>query len=143
MANPTGPFSLLFFWCGCGLYPFTAPYMKKGVRDMPYRSNTPCKHPGCAKLVPYGSKYCGDHEVLHRSDRDSSGKRGYNSKWQKARARYLVKHPLCVECSKKGVYVKATVVDHVADPQAFLRSRGIWRIHQCRSRTSILWRRGG
>ena len=113
MVNSTGPFSLLFFWCGCGLYPFTAPYIKKGVCGMPYRSNTPCKHPGCAKLVPYGNKYCSEHEALHCCDRDSSGKRGYNSKWQKARARYLVKHPLCAECSKKGVYVKATVVDHV------------------------------
>lgn len=80
---------------------------------MPYRSNTPCKHPGCAKLVSYGCQYCSDHAALHRSDRDSSGKRGYDSKWQKARARYLSKHPLCVECGKKGMYVKATVVDHI------------------------------
>ena len=87
--------------------------MKKGVRGMPYRSNTPCKHPGCAKLVPYGSKYCDDHEVLHRSDRDSSGKRGYNSKWQKERLRFLQSHPLCVRCEKEGKYVKATVVDHI------------------------------
>lgn len=25
---------------------------------MPYRPNTPCRHPGCAALVPYGQKYC-------------------------------------------------------------------------------------
>ena len=79
---------------------------------MPYRPNTPCKHPGCPKLVAYGKQYCEDHEGLHRSDRDNASKRGYNSKWQKGRARYLRAHPLCVECQREGKLVKATVVDH-------------------------------
>ncbi len=87
--------------------------LRKGDVDMPYRSNTPCKHPGCAKLVPYGSKYCKYHEALHRSDRDSASRRGYNSRWQKARVRYLHSHPLCVECKKAGKLTQATVVDHI------------------------------
>ncbi len=33
---------------------------------MPYRPNTPCRHPGCAALVPYGQKYCEKHKALHR-----------------------------------------------------------------------------
>lgn len=33
---------------------------------MPRRLDVPCKHPGCPKLVPYGSHYCTEHEALHR-----------------------------------------------------------------------------
>lgn len=79
---------------------------------MPYRSDTPCKHPGCPKLVAYGTKYCEVHAAAHLGDRESACTRGYGSRWQKARARYLTKHPLCVECQKAGKYVTATVVDH-------------------------------
>ena len=28
---------------------------------MPRRSNTPCKHPGCGRLVPYGTMYCDEY----------------------------------------------------------------------------------
>ena len=109
---PQGLF--LCFSFGAGADFILSPHpITEGSGIMPYRSNTPCKHPGCAKLVPYGSKYCSNHEVLHKDDRVSSGRRGYNSKWQTAREKFLAKHPLCVECYKKGVYVKATVVDHV------------------------------
>ncbi len=47
------------------------------------------------------------------TNRESSSKRGYGSRWQKARAAYLRKHPLCIEHSKLGQVVKATVVDHI------------------------------
>ena len=40
-------------------------------------------------------------------------RKGYGSRWQKARAVYLQSHPLCVRCLAKGRYVKATVVDHI------------------------------
>ena len=52
---------------------------------------------------------------MHRGDRKSSGKRGYNSRWQKARARFLAKseNVFCVECKKEGKLVRATVVDHI------------------------------
>ncbi len=90
---------------------------------MPYRPSTPCKHPGCPELVPYGKKYCEEHEKLYHGERDSAHKRGYNSKWQKARKRYLSAHPLCVRCQKDGKYVRATVVDHIVphrgDPVLF------------------------
>lgn len=81
---------------------------------MPYRPSVPCKHPGCPALVPYGSgPYCDKHKDLHQGDRDSASKRGYNSRWQKARVRYLHSHPLCVECKKQGRITQATVVDHI------------------------------
>ena len=64
---------------------------------MPSRPNTPCRHPGCAALVPYGTKYCDKHRSLHPEDTRSA----------------LETHPLCVECLKQGRYVKATDVDHI------------------------------
>ena len=67
---------------------------------MPMKPKKPCRHPGCPKLTD--GLYCEEHEALHRGDRASSSKRGYNRQWQKARARYLKAHPLCVQCMKEG-----------------------------------------
>ena len=83
------------------------------VGTMPRRPNTPCKHPGCGRLVPYGTMYCEEHKPLHQHDRKTTAEKGYGSRWQKARAVYLQSHPLCVRCLAKGRYVKATVVDHI------------------------------
>ena len=80
---------------------------------MPSRPNVPCRHPGCAALVPYGKKYCEAHRALHPEEARSAGSRGYGRAWQKARKRYLEAHPLCAECMKEGKYVKATDVDHI------------------------------
>ncbi|EGC00370.2 HNH endonuclease [Pseudomonas sp. TJI-51] len=43
----------------------------------------------------------------------TSSQRGYNYKWQKARERHLLDHPLCVYCARFGRTTAATVVDHV------------------------------
>ena len=80
---------------------------------MPSRPNTPCKHPGCPALVPYGTRYCEKHKPLHSDEQRSANPRGYDHRWNKARKRYLVTHPLCAECLKRGRYVKATDVDHI------------------------------
>ena len=45
--------------------------------------------------------------------RGTSAQRGYGYKWQQARAGYLAKHPLCVECERQGRVVAATDVDHI------------------------------
>jgi 5-methylcytosine-specific restriction protein A len=80
---------------------------------MPRKPNTPCKHPSCARLVPYGQKYCDIHRSLHSHDRASATERGYDARWQKARKKFLHSHPLCEECKRGGKFVKATVVDHI------------------------------
>ena len=101
---------------GSAEFPILSPHLPLGRSDgMPYRPSVPCKHPRCPALVPYGSgPYCCDeHKALHQGDRDSASKRGYNSRWQKARVRYLHSHPLCVECRKQGRLTEATVVDHI------------------------------
>jgi len=47
--------------------------------------------------------------------RESSTKRGYGYAWQKARAGYLMSHPLCAGCEKKDPprLTAATEVDHI------------------------------
>ena len=48
-----------------------------------------------------------------RADKQgSSTQRGYGYAWQKARAGYLLSHPLCVYCERDGRAEPATVVDH-------------------------------
>ena len=86
---------------------------ERRLQTLPSRPNTPCRHPGCAALVPYGTKYCEKHRPLHPEDTRSAGSRGYGTAWNRARKRYLETHPLCVECLKAGRYVKATDVDHI------------------------------
>lgn len=80
---------------------------------MPYKPKVPCKHPGCANLVVGGNKYCNEHKPLHPEDTRSAAKRGYNNKWQAKRKRFLIQHPLCEDCKRKGKITKATVVDHI------------------------------
>ncbi len=80
---------------------------------MARRPNVPCKHPGCAALVPYGTSYCVRHAPLHRADRESAARRGYDAAWRRESKRYLLEHPLCVRCLSDGHAVPATVVDHV------------------------------
>ena len=69
---------------------------------MPRRPKVPCRHPGCAELVPIGTKYCDRHKSLHPEEVRSAGSRGYGRAWQKARKEYLAANPLCVECMKEG-----------------------------------------
>jgi len=43
----------------------------------------------------------------------TSSQRGYNYRWQQARERYLLDHPLCVYCARKGMTTAASIVDHI------------------------------
>jgi 5-methylcytosine-specific restriction protein A len=64
-----------------------------------------------------GSGYCQAHKRAIKKEvesrRETSNKRGYGYKWQKAREGYLRSHPLCTEHEQRGEIVKATVVDHI------------------------------
>ncbi|KQP20560.1 hypothetical protein [Pseudorhodoferax sp. Leaf267] len=42
----------------------------------------------------------------------TTGQRGYNYRWQQARARHLRNNPLCTMCEAAGRVELATVVDH-------------------------------
>jgi len=45
--------------------------------------------------------------------RESASKRGYGHRWQQCRKRVLAQNPLCASCLKKGLYVPASLVDHI------------------------------
>ncbi len=81
---------------------------------MPYKPRRPCRYPGCPGFAEQGQVFCKDH-IMWSGDRLRGGAdaRGYNAEWRKARAAYLRRHPLCVECQKEGKLTPATVVDHI------------------------------
>lgn len=111
---------------------------------MPRRPDTPCKHPGCGKLVPYGQRYCDAHRTQHPEEIRSADQRGYNSRWRKASKAFLQAHPLCEICRKKSPpqFTKATVVDHIVphrgDQQLFW-DRSNWQslCKPCHDRKSM------
>ena len=79
---------------------------------MPTSAPRPCTYPGCGALVHDGTSRCKRHKTAQRQlidqRRGSSAKRGYGSRWQKARATFLGDNPTCRRCGQP-----ATVVDHV------------------------------
>ena len=82
---------------------------------MPTKAKQPCHHGGCHTLTT--EAYCPQHKTQHAKEvdsrRGSAAKRGYDRRWQKARAVWLRHHPLCVECERQGRLTSATVVDHI------------------------------
>lgn len=46
-----------------------------------------------------------------RSD-TTTAERGYGSRWQRARVRFLREHPLCAMCEDGGRLTPASIVDH-------------------------------
>ena len=51
-------------------------------------------------------------KVASWRDSRTTAERGYGARWQKARATFLSKNPLCVMCLETGQATPATVVDH-------------------------------
>jgi 5-methylcytosine-specific restriction protein A len=45
--------------------------------------------------------------------RPTAAARGYGSRWQKARRRYLQRNPFCWHCDQEGRVTAATQVDHI------------------------------
>ena len=94
---------------------------------MPLAAPRPCPYPGCGVLVD-GGGHCARHKVQRQrmidANRASSNARGYTSRWRKARAGWLRKHPLCGDrasapsaehsaCVRTGRVCAATDVDHI------------------------------
>ncbi|HOO52034.1 MAG TPA: HNH endonuclease signature motif containing protein [Alphaproteobacteria bacterium] len=80
---------------------------------MPRKPKRPCRYPGCPNLCD-NDVYCPEH-AAYSNDRLRGGAnaRGYDSRWRKARALFLRRHPLCAECKHQGKLTPATVVDHI------------------------------
>lgn len=84
---------------------------------MPYKPKKPCSYPGCPNLTD--ERYCSVHKKLMEKQYDKyqrskeSAAFYHSSAWRKKRADYLIEHPFCVECNKRGRLTKAVVVDHI------------------------------
>ncbi|CUR73972.1 HNH endonuclease [Achromobacter xylosoxidans] len=65
-----------------------------------------------------------------RAGKKTSAQRGYDYRWQQARAAYLREHPLCCFCQRLGLVVAATVVDHIIPhegDQSLFWNRSNWQ----------------
>lgn len=90
--------------------------------EMPRSAPVPCRNAAsrsCPNTTTDKSGFCpgckpeGVREYDRR--RGSARSRGYDSKWEKGRKRYLRAHPFCEckECRAEGRTRAATVVDHI------------------------------
>ena len=75
--------------------------------------------------------------------RESSSRRGYGSRWRKARAVFLDKNPLCVHCQRVGVVTAATDVDHIKPhkgDEGLFWDESNWQplCHSCHSRKTVV-----
>lgn len=85
---------------------------------MPTKPLPPCRWPGCPELqAPGGRGYCQEHQrAAWRQDnrqRGTSRQRGYDRRYEKARAWVLKHQPLCVVCKAEGRLTAATVTHHI------------------------------
>lgn len=97
-----------------------------------------CNHPGCNQLIPYDQRYCSKHEYrkpidqADRQERHKINQTIYHKRitsqhegkyqhfyrsvaWKKLSHRWLMMHPLCVNCEAHGVYRKGDLVDHIIE----------------------------
>ncbi len=80
---------------------------------MPYKSPRHCAVPGCPGYAENGV-YCKAHiRDYNKSIRDPALKKHYGRHWEKIRALFLSKHPLCEACKKAGLLTPATEVHHI------------------------------
>ena len=83
---------------------------------MPRSPKKPCRFPGCPKLTD--GSYCPEHQKAvnkryNKYERDPECNKRYGSEWQKIRAAYIRRHPLCEECLKHGRLTPVQEVHHV------------------------------
>jgi len=76
------------------------------------RPKRACKYKMCPELVEYGQQYCKVHRAEQEKKRGLAAERGYGRAWQKSRAAFLARHPLCEECEKAGRVTPSHHVHH-------------------------------
>jgi 5-methylcytosine-specific restriction protein A len=67
-------------------------------------------------MVPIGVRRCGQCEPANQrpfDNRDSASIRGYGRSWQKIRAAYARKHPLCEDCLEENRVRPLEDVHHI------------------------------
>lgn len=108
---------------------------------MPYSPKKPCKYPGCNRLTD--GTYCAEHARIinaryNKERRDPAINNRYlNDEWRNVREQYIVAHPFCELCRKKGKLVRAEEVHHIrplAEGGSHAFSNLISLCHRCHAR---------
>lgn len=84
-------------------------------RKAPQRAKRPCLVSTCKDFAE-NQGYCDNHQdKIRKKDRErgTAHQRGYDHKWEVARAEFLELNPLCADHNKRGYVQIATVVDHI------------------------------
>lgn len=97
------------------LYPGCSRLVKAGYCEKHKMREKYCAYPGCSEKVQ-GKSYCAKHDPNNRYDlhRGSAADRGYGRKWEKVRAAYMSRYPICERC--KAILNRVTsafLVHHV------------------------------
>ena len=82
--------------------------------------------------------------------RPSASRRGYGSRWRRARAAYLARHALCVRCQATGRIEPSTTVDHIVPhrgDQTLFWDEANWaalckRCHDTKTAREVRWGAG-
>ena len=87
-----------------------------GDDDMPKKPKRPCSYPGCPKLTD--GRYCEEHQSVVNSNyekygRDPATKKRYGRAWKRIRDKYVLEHPFCELCFKRGIIVETEEVHHM------------------------------
>lgn len=89
---------------------------------MPIAPPKICGHPGCALYATPSSAYCQQHRRAQRErdqarrnsyPRESRQSRGYDRQWERVRAVYLQRQPLCEDCIMGDRITPAVMVHHI------------------------------
>lgn len=86
-----------------------------GYMELPRRSSSPCRYPGCGNLIPLPG-YCDNHKkaVVGWDHTKTTTQRGYGQSWRKLRKIILERDSyLCQQCKRRGTVRAATEVDHI------------------------------
>lgn len=87
---------------------------------MPWKTPKPCIQPGCKDFAVRGGR-CEIHakekakEYRKRTPdkRPNFRERGYGTDWDKARAKYIKRHPDCENCGEPGP--EGMIIDHIVE----------------------------
>lgn len=101
-----------------------------------------CKHPGCRMVTSEG--YCPAHKPKVIRKESAAWHYLYTDPrycWAERRTAQLLEEPFCRECSKRGLRVRATDVDHIephrGDVVKFMTGLLQSLCHSCHSRKTM------
>ena len=93
---------------------------------MPNRPKKPCKgkYGTCPNLVDANKRYCSSCQPgevkkekartrQYDKQRGTTAQRGYDSRWNRVRALYIKRNPICENCINEGRTNKAEEVHHI------------------------------